>query len=242
MLIPILDEVIGAAAEGGVRNILIGMAHRARVSVLAHVLHKPYAQILAEFKDPMRGHDFREDLGWTGDVKYHAGARRALKGGKQIDLVISIPPNPSHLEAIDPVVEGMAARRRNGRGRSGPPRFDPTHPSGPHSRRRQFRRSGSGSRNPELRTDCRGTRPGARSTLSPTTSWVIPPRRKKPAARSTPVTWPVDSRSRLFMSMPTIPKPASRSARLAFAYRARFHRDFLIDLVGYRRYGHNESG
>ena len=78
MLIPILDEVIGAAAEAGVRNILIGMAHRARVGVLAHVLHKPVAQILAEFKDPMRGHDFHEDLGWTGDVKYHAGARRAL--------------------------------------------------------------------------------------------------------------------------------------------------------------------
>ena len=80
MLVPILDEVIGDAAEAGIRNILIGMAHRGRLNVMAHVLNKPYAQILAEFKDPVSSRSFREDMAWTGDVKYHAGAHRAHQG------------------------------------------------------------------------------------------------------------------------------------------------------------------
>jgi 2-oxoglutarate dehydrogenase E1 component len=110
MLVPMLDEIVGAAAESGIYAILLGMAHRGRLNVLAHILNKSYAQILAEFKDPVKGHNLfiHEDLGWTGDVKYHLGARRALDGGRQVDLVVSIAPNPSHLEAVNPVVEGMA--------------------------------------------------------------------------------------------------------------------------------------
>src|SRR6266542_464689 len=99
MLVPILDEVIGDAGETGIGSILIGMAH---------VLCKPYEQILAEFKDPVSSRNFREDMAWTGDVKYHAGAHRAIKDGRAIKLEISMPPNPSHLEAIDPLVVGMA--------------------------------------------------------------------------------------------------------------------------------------
>ena len=78
ILVPILDKVIGEAAEAGMRHILHGMAHRGRLNVLAHVLNKPYAQILAEFKDPIQARNLRTDLGWTGDVKYHTGARRGL--------------------------------------------------------------------------------------------------------------------------------------------------------------------
>ena len=84
------------------------MAHRGRLNVMAHVLCKPYEQILAEFKDPLSSRNFREDMAWTGDVKYHAGAHRAIKDGREIALEVSMPPNPSHLEAVDPVVEGMA--------------------------------------------------------------------------------------------------------------------------------------
>ncbi len=135
MLVPELDEIIGDAAEFGVRNILIGMAHRGRLNVMAHVLNKPYAQILAEFKDPVSGKAFREDMAWTGDVKYHAGARRALKGGAEMDVVVSMPPNPSHLEAVDPVVVGNGACRRHvGRpARAGEVRSDQQRPD-PDSR------------------------------------------------------------------------------------------------------------
>ena len=125
MLVPVLDEVIGEAAESGIRHILIGMAHRGRLNVMAHVLNKPYAQILAEFKEPVSRATFREDMAWTGDVKYHAGALRAIRGGEQLDLVVSMPPNPSHLEAIDPVVEGMARAAGTIADSGGPPRFDP---------------------------------------------------------------------------------------------------------------------
>ena len=126
MLVPILDEVIGDAAESGTRNILIGMAHRGRLNVMAHVLNKPYAQILAEFKEPVSSRGFREDMAWTGDVKYHAGAHRAIKGGQALDVVVSMPPNPSHLEAIDPVVEGMARAAGTVVDTPGAPVFDPT--------------------------------------------------------------------------------------------------------------------
>jgi len=77
MLVPILDEIICGAADHGARHALLGMAHRGRLNVLAHILDKPYAQILAEFKDPVAAKSFRTDLGWMGYVKYHAGARTA---------------------------------------------------------------------------------------------------------------------------------------------------------------------
>src|SRR5687767_9514704 len=125
MMVPVLDEVIAEAAEAGIRHILIGMAHRGRLNVMAHVLNKPYAQILAEFKDPVSSKRFREDMAWTGDVKYHAGAHRAFKGGREIDLVVSMPPNPSHLEAVDPIVEGMARAAGTSVRDGGAPTFDP---------------------------------------------------------------------------------------------------------------------
>src|SRR6476660_3166227 len=77
MLVPVLDEIICGAAEHGARHAVLGMAHRGRLNVLTHVLDKPYAEILAEFKDPIAAKLLRTDLGWMGDVKYHAGARRS---------------------------------------------------------------------------------------------------------------------------------------------------------------------
>jgi 2-oxoglutarate dehydrogenase E1 component len=126
MLVPILDEVIGEAGEAGIGSILIGMAHRGRLNVMAHVLNKPYEQILAEFKDPVSSRNFREDMAWTGDVKYHAGAQRAIKDGRAMNLEISMPPNPSHLEAIDPIVAGMARAAGTIADAGGATRFDPS--------------------------------------------------------------------------------------------------------------------
>ena len=80
MMIPILDEIISDAAAAGVQHVMIAMAHRGRLNVLAHVMQKPYAQVLAEFKDPLFARSARIDLGWMGDVKYHAGARYVVDG------------------------------------------------------------------------------------------------------------------------------------------------------------------
>ncbi len=243
MLVPILDEVIGAAAEAGISTILIGMAHRGRLNVLAHVINKPYAQILAEFKDPARGRSFfiREDLGWTGDVKYHMGARRALAGGEPVDVVVCMPPNPSHLEHINPVVEGMARAAGTRVDEPGLPRFDHAvalpiliHGDAAFPAQGVVAETLNLSRLPGYRTG--GTiHIIANNQLGYTTT-------------------PEDGRSTLYASdlakgfkIPIVhvnaddPEACLEAARLAFAYRAQFEKDFLIDLVGYRRYGHNEG-
>ena len=125
MMVSILDEIIHDAAADGAQHVMIAMAHRGRLNVLAHVLQKSYAQILAEFKDPVLSHRPRVDLGWMGDVKYHAGARvEARPEGLPRSVTISIPPNPSHLEAVDPVLNGMARATATSVDRPGPPIVD----------------------------------------------------------------------------------------------------------------------
>ena len=120
MLVPVLDEIISGAADTGARHAVIGMAHRGRLNVLAHILEKPYSQILAEFKDPVVTERLRVDLGWMGDVKYHAGARTSSPTGHTF---VTMPPNPSHLEAVNPVVVGMARAAGTYSDEPGPPRF-----------------------------------------------------------------------------------------------------------------------
>jgi 2-oxoglutarate dehydrogenase E1 component len=134
MLIPMLDELIVDAAHFGTRTILLGMAHRGRLNVLAHVLGKPYARILAEFegREPTRRGALSEstDEGWTGDVKYHAGARRAYTPESSRAVTVVMAPNPSHLEFINPVVEGMARAADEDRRGGGPPPHHQAPPPG----------------------------------------------------------------------------------------------------------------
>ncbi len=241
MLVPALDEVIAEAAEAGISHIIIGMAHRGRLNVMAHVLNKPYAQILAEFKDPVHSKSFHEDMAWTGDVKYHMGAHRAVQDGQEMNLHVSMPPNPSHLEAIDPIVTGMARAAGTSPYRPGEPPFhaESVLPILIHG---DAAFPGQGIVAETLNF---GRLPGyqvggtihiiANNQLGFTTT-------------------PEDSFSTSYASglargfkMPIVhvnaddPESCVEVSRLAFAYRSTFHRDFLIDLVGYRRHGHNEG-
>jgi 2-oxoglutarate dehydrogenase E1 component len=243
MLIPVLDELVAEAAEAGIRSILIGMAHRGRLNVIAHVLRRPYTQILAEFKDPARGRRFtiRDDLSWTGDVKYHMGASRAPAGGEAVTMIISMPPNPSHLEAVDPVVEGMARAAGSRVDHRGVARFDhrvslPILIHGDAA----FPGQGIVAETLNLSRLCGYYTGGtihiiANNQLGFTTEVY-------------------DGRSTLYagdlakgFEIPIVhvnaddPVACIQAARLAHAYRSRFRKDFLIDLVGYRRYGHNEG-
>jgi 2-oxoglutarate dehydrogenase E1 component len=243
MLVPLLDEVIGQAAEAGTRNILIGMAHRGRLNVLVHVLNKPYARILAEFKDPARGRKFaiREDLSWTGDVTYHLGARRAMPGGQPVNLAISMPPNPSHVEFINPVVEGMARASGTWAEGAGAPRFDPT-VSLPVLIHGDAAFPGEGVVAETLNLSrLSGYQTGGTIHIITNNQLGY-------------TTDPVEGRSTLYASdlakgfeIPIVhanaddPEACIEVARLAFAYRAKFQKDFLIDLLGYRRHGHNEG-
>src|SRR5207248_2566152 len=114
-LIPMLDEAIDLAAEGGAHEVVIGMAHRGRLNVLAHVVGRPYETILREFEgertlEAVAAHP----EGGTGDVKYHLGAEgaRSTPAG---DITVTLAANPSHLEAVDPVVEGRARAEQTDR-------------------------------------------------------------------------------------------------------------------------------
>ncbi len=242
MFVPMLDEMIGCAAEDGLRNILIGMAHRGRLNVLAHLLNKPYAQILAEFKDPARPRSRADDeLGWTGDVKYHSGARRALHEDQTVNLVITLPPNPSHLEAIDPVIAGMARAAGTRADEPGPVQLDASvmlpiliHGDAAFSGQGVVAETLTLYRVPGYRTG------GALHLIL----------NNQLGYTATPA----QSRSTLYASdlakgfeIPVVhanaddPEACLEAARLAYAYRRQFHKDFVIDLIGYRRYGHNEG-
>jgi 2-oxoglutarate dehydrogenase E1 component len=241
MLVPVLDEVIGESADAGIHSILIGMAHRGRLNVMAHVLNKPYQQILAEFKDPVLAKSFREDMAWTGDVKYHAGAHRAIRGGREVDLVLSMPPNPSHLEAIDPIVEGMARAAGTLTDGGGAPRFDPGR-SVPILIHGDASFPGQGIVAETLNLSrLPGYQTGGTVHIITNNQLGF-------------TTGPQDAYSTSYASglargfkIPIVhvnaddPEACVEAARLAFAYRERFQRDFLIDLIGYRRYGHNEG-
>jgi 2-oxoglutarate dehydrogenase E1 component len=108
-LIPILDAIVEKAPELGVREIIVGMAHRGRLNVLANILGKPYQEVFAEFEENFLPGSIDGD----GDVKYHLGfaSDRTTVSGKKIHL--SLTPNPSHLEAVDPVVEGRTRAKQN---------------------------------------------------------------------------------------------------------------------------------
>ena len=238
MLVPILDEIISGAGDRGVRHTLLGMAHRGRLNVLAHVLDKPYEDVLTEFKDQVHVESIRLDLGWRGDVKYHAGARTSTPRGQ---MFVTLVPNPSHLEAVNPVVEGMARVAGTRANRPGPPEFAPgvVLPLLIHGDA-AFPAQGVVAETLNL-SRLAGYDTGG-------TIHIIANNQIGFTAT------PGESYSTSYASglargfkIPIVhvnaddPVACIEAARMASEYRARFHRDFLIDLVGYRRYGHNEG-
>ena len=238
MLVPMLDDILSGAGDRGVRHTVLGMAHRGRLNVLAHVLERPYEEILSEFKDSVRAHEVRLDLGWRGDVKYHAGARTSPPRGQ---MFVTLVPNPSHLEAVDPVVEGIARAAGTRTDRLGAPTFDanlvlPVLIHGDAA----FPGQGIVAETLNL-SRLEGYDTGG-------TIHIIANNQLGFTAT------PAESYSTSYASglargfkIPIVhvnaddPIACLEAARLAWEYRARFRRDFLIDLVGYRRYGHNEG-
>jgi 2-oxoglutarate dehydrogenase E1 component len=241
MTVPILDEIIGDAAEAGATSMFIGMAHRGRLNIMAHVLNKPYAQILAEFKDPLKAEHFREDMSWTGDVKYHAGAHRAIRNGREMHMVVSMPPNPSHLEAVDPVVLGMARAAGTNTDHAGAPSFDPTR-SIPVLIHGDAAFPGQGIVAETLNlARLNGYNTGG------TIHIIVNNQLGFTAVSRESYSTSYSSGLARGFKIPIVhvnaddPEACVEAARLAIAYRDAFHRDFLIDLVGYRRHGHNEG-
>ena len=245
MMVPMLDEIVGGAAEAKVYNVLIGMAHRGRLNVLAHILKRPYEEILTQFKDPDQHsrYEGRNYRGWTGDVKYHAGAHRFIDFEEDniVDLVIKITPNPSHLEHVNPVVAGMARAAGTLVNEPGGPQFNHsiTLPILIHG---DAAFSGQGIVAETLNMHrLRGYQVGgtihiiANNQVGFTTNFW--------SSRSTRYASDVAKGYKIPIVHVNAndPEACIEVARLAIAYRQRFQEDFLIDLVGYRRYGHNEG-
>ena len=245
VLVPMLDEIIRAAIGCGTSEIIIGMAHRGRLNVLAHVLEKPYVDILSEF-----GHMKHEEgvpltdsfgYGYTGDVKYHVGAETIHEEGDTVELKIILSPNPSHLEFVDPVVEGMTRASQEVDKRAGGLQLHVDHalPILIHGDA-AFPGEGIVAETFNL-WNLRGYAVGGTIHLIVNNQLGF-------------TTEPEDYRSTYFASdlakgfeVPIIhvnaddPEAALMAVRIAHGYRSTFHKDVLIDLVGYRRWGHNEG-
>ena len=239
MLVPVIDAIIRNAAVAGTREVVIGMAHRGRLNVLAHILGKPYSSILTEFITP----DYTKDtyLGWTGDVKYHLGARKAYRESGVKEMPITLAPNPSHLEYVNPVIIGRARAAQEKRTRPGYPQEDEKE-----------------SLAILIHGDAAFPGQGIVAetlNMSQLTGYHIGGTihiiLNNQIGFTTDYT---DSRSTLYASdlargfeMPVVhvnadaPESCIAVARMAWAYREKFQKDFLIDLVGYRRWGHNEG-
>jgi 2-oxoglutarate dehydrogenase E1 component len=245
VLVPMLDEVIKAAIDCGTCELIIGMAHRGRLNVLVHVLEKPYAAILSEF-----GHMRHEEgvpltdsfgFGYTGDVKYHLGAETILGEGATVDFKITLSPNPSHLEFVNPVVEGMTRASQETNDHRGSPRLDVDHTL-PVLIHGDAAFPGEGIVAETLNLwNLTGYSVGGTLHIIVNNQLGF-------------TTEPQDYRSTYFASdlakgfeVPIIhvnaddPEASLMAVRIAHAYRDQFHKDILIDLVGYRRWGHNEG-
>ncbi len=236
-VIPMMDAAIDQCAEHGLDEVVIGMPHRGRLNVLANIVGKPYSQIFSEFEgnlNPSQAHG-------SGDVKYHLGATGTyLQMFGDNDIQVSLIANPSHLEAVDPVLEGLVRAKQDlldkGDGdRRLLRRADDA------ARRRRVRRSGRGRRDAE---------PGAAARL--------PHRRHDPHHRQQPDrlhhlagALAVQSEyctdvakmigAPIFHVNGDDPEACVWVARLAVDFRQKFKKDVVIDMLCYRRRGHNEG-
>jgi 2-oxoglutarate dehydrogenase E1 component len=228
-LIPLLDAVLGAAAAAGAGIAVVAMSHRGRLNVMHHIVGVPPASIFAGFEDL----EPKSVLG-GGDVKYHKGATgtwRAATGEVAVHLV----SNPSHLEAVDPVAMGRARARQDRCGAGGRDRVLPVTLHGDAA----FAGQGIAAETLNL-ADLPGYSVGG--TIQVIVNNLIGFTTEPPALHSSRFASDVAKR----LDVPIIhvngldPEAVQRAGRLAAEYRAAFHTDVVLDLIGFRRYGHSE--
>ncbi|MFC7219886.1 multifunctional oxoglutarate decarboxylase/oxoglutarate dehydrogenase thiamine pyrophosphate-binding subunit/dihydrolipoyllysine-residue succinyltransferase subunit [Streptomyces polyrhachis] len=232
-VIPLLDAVIDAAAEARLDEAVIGMAHRGRLNVLANIVGKSYAQIFREFEgnlDPRSMHG-------SGDVKYHLGANGTFTGLDGEQIKVSLTANPSHLEAVDPVLEGVARAKQDIIGKGG---TDFTVlPIALHG---DAAFAGQGVVAETLNmSQLRGYRTGGtvHVVINNQVGFTAPPESARSSMYATDVARMIEAP--IFHVNGDDPEAVVRVARLAFEFRQAFNKDVVIDLICYRRRGHNES-
>jgi 2-oxoglutarate decarboxylase len=240
-LVPMLDVILGDAADQGARKVMIGMAHRGRLNVLAHVVGVSYETILAEFEAGRAGGETATaPKGGSDDVKYHLGAEGAYLAADDSEVRVVLSPNPSHLEAVDPVIEGRTRAEQTDRSRP-IARTDPstTLPVLIHGDA-AFAAQGVVAETLNLaRLDGYATGGTVHLIANNQVGFTTGPREGRSTDYSSDLAKGFD--------VPIIhvnaddPEACLAAARLAMMYREEFGNDVVIDLVGYRRYGHNEG-
>jgi 2-oxoglutarate dehydrogenase E1 component len=240
VMVPMLDEAIELAAENGAHEVVIGMAHRGRLNVLAHTLGLGYDSIIREFEGE-RTIDavVATEEGGTGDVKYHLGAdgTRSTPAG---EITVTLAANPSHLEAVDPVVEGRARAEQTDRstryGLHDPSVALPILIHGDAS----FPGQGEVAETLNLSAlDGYSTGGTLHLIANNQIGFTTDPSEGRSTRYSSDLAKGFD--------IPIIhvnaddPEAAIAAVRLALAFRRRFESDVVVDLVGYRRHGHNEQ-
>src|SRR3712207_2275006 len=241
MTVPMLDELIQLSAAHGAREVVVGMAHRGRLNVLAHNLGRPYDTIFAEFE----GASTLEAVttipqGGTGDVKYHHGAQGSYQLPSGEAILVNLESNPSHLEFVDPVVVG--ATRAAQTTRQGPHAHQDTSAAVPILLHGDAAFPGHGVVAETLNLQALdGYQVGG--TIYLITNNQVGFTTEPEASRST--RWPSDLRRGF--DTPIIhlraddPAACTPAVRMASAFRQEFGHDVVVALIGYRRFGHNEA-
>ncbi|WP_285757534.1 multifunctional oxoglutarate decarboxylase/oxoglutarate dehydrogenase thiamine pyrophosphate-binding subunit/dihydrolipoyllysine-residue succinyltransferase subunit [Nocardiopsis ansamitocini] len=232
-LIPLLDGVISKAAKAELDEVVIGMAHRGRLNVLANICGKSYGQIFGEFEgnlDPRSAHG-------SGDVKYHLGTEGTFTTAEGEKIAISLAANPSHLETVNPVAEGIVRAKQDVLDK-GPNGFTvlPVLIHGDAA----FAGQGVVAETLNL-SQLRGYRTGGtvHVIVNNQVGFTTSPTDSRSSVYATDVARMVQAP--IFHVNGDDPEAVVRVAQLAFAYRQTFNKDVVIDLVCYRRRGHNEA-
>ncbi len=232
-VIPLLDAVLGRAAEGELEEVVIGMPHRGRLNVLANIVGKPYAKIFTEFEgniDPGTAQG-------SGDVKYHLGAHGTFTSRSGASTKVYLSANPSHLEAVDPVLEGIARAKQDilNKGEEG---FTvlPVLLHGDAA----FAGQGVVAETLNL-SQLRGYRTGGtvHVVVNNQVGFTTSPSASRSSLYATDIARMIAAP--IFHVNGDDPEACVRVAKLAVDFRNEFRKDVVIDMVCYRRRGHNEA-
>src|SRR5437879_5643953 len=239
-LVPMLDQTIELAGSSGARRVVLGMAHRGRLNVLAHIVGLPYETIFAEFEGGRHVEETLTPEGGTGDVKYHHGADGVYQtaSGKPVNITLS--PNPSHLEAVNPVVEGRArANQTNRRGKDAIHDGTVALPLLIHGDA-SFAAQGVVAETFNL-ARLKGYTTGGTVHLiaNNQVGFTTDPKEGRSTDYSSDLAKGFDAP--IIHVNADDPEACLAAARLAMMYRDKFHADVVIDVVGYRRHGHDEG-
>jgi 2-oxoglutarate decarboxylase len=229
--IALLDQILQGSADAGLDEVAIGMAHRGRLNVLTNIAGKTYGQIFREFEGTQ---DPRSVQG-SGDVKYHLGTEGTFRGENGEEVAVYLAANPSHLEAVDGVLEGIVRAKQDRK----PIGTFSTLPVLVHG---DAAMAGQGVVLETLQmSQLRGYRTGGtiHIVVNNQVGFTTPPGEGRTSVYSTDVAKTIQAP--IFHVNGDDPEAVVRVAELAFAYRQEFKRDVVIDLVCYRRRGHNEG-